>query len=67
MDQRILNIPNISCGHCVATIEKELKALSGVLKVSGNPDTKQVDIQWDAPATLDSIKRVLEDINYPAA
>lgn len=67
MDRTILNIPNISCGHCVATIENELKELSGVLKVAGNPDTKQVDIQWDTPATLDIIRKTLEDINYPAA
>lgn len=67
MEQIILNIPNISCGHCVATIENELKELSGVLNVSGNPATKQVDIQWDAPATLDIIRKTLEDINYPAA
>lgn len=67
MDQIILDIPNISCGHCVAAIENELKELSGVLKVSGNPGTKQVDIQWDAPATLDIIRKTLEDMNYPAA
>lgn len=66
MTQEILNIPNISCGHCVATIENELKSLSGVHKVSGNPDTKQVDIQWEAPATIEIIKKALEDINYPA-
>lgn len=67
MEQKILKIPNISCGHCVAAIENELKELSGVHKASGNVETKQVDIQWDAPATLEIIKKTLEDINYPAA
>jgi len=67
MEHVTLNIPNISCSHCVATIENELKTLSGVLEVSGSPDTKQVDIRWDTPATLEIIKNALKDINYPAA
>jgi len=66
MNQETLKIPNISCGHCVSAIENELKAISGVVKVSGNPDTKLVDVQWDAPATIDTIRKALEDINYPA-
>lgn len=66
MQQETLNIPNISCGHCVAAIENELKDLPGVHKVSGSVDTKQVTVQWDSPATLEGIRKALEEINYPA-
>ncbi len=31
------SIPNISCGHCVHTIQSELSELSGVLKRSRQP------------------------------
>jgi copper chaperone len=67
MQKETLHIPNISCKHCVAAIEGELKLISGVAVVKGDPDTKQVDVQWKSPATLDIIKKVLADINYPAA
>lgn len=67
MQKETLNIPNISCEHCVTAIESELKLISGVMAVSGNPDKKQVDVQWESPATIDIIKKVLSDINYPAA
>lgn len=66
MQKETLNIPNISCGHCVAAIEGELKLISGVTAVSGNPDKKQVDVQWESPATIDIIQKALSDINYPA-
>ena len=36
----ILNIPAISCGHCVATIKRETQEVSGVLAVEGNPEAK---------------------------
>jgi len=67
MQEAILGIPNISCGHCVAAIGDELKLISGVKAVSGNPEKKHVIVQWEPPATIDIIKKVLSDINYPAA
>jgi len=67
MQKETLNIPNISCNHCVAAIEGELKLIPGVTAVNGNADKKQVDVEWDLPATIDVIKKVLSDINYPAA
>ena len=66
MQKETLNIPNISCGHCVAAIESELKLIQGVSSVSGNPETKRVEVAWDSPATIDIIKKTLVDINYPA-
>lgn len=67
MQKETLNIPNISCGHCVRAIENELKTIPGVTAVSGNPDSKRVEVKWDLPATIDIIKQALADINYPAA
>ena len=67
MEKQILNIPNITCGHCVMAIKNELSELEGVKEVEGNPDSKTVSVEWDASATLDAIKKALEDINYPAS
>lgn len=60
-------IPNISCGHCVHTIQSEVSELNGVLSVVANQDTKKVVIDYNEPATEDDIKQLLETINYPAA
>ena len=67
METKVMSIPNISCGHCVMTIEKELRELNGVSKVEGDPNAKQITVGWDAPATLEKIKETLKEINYPAA
>ncbi len=67
MDTKTLNIPNISCGHCVMAIKRELGEMDGVTKVDGDPGKKQITLEWDAPATLDKIKSTLAEINYPAS
>jgi copper chaperone CopZ len=67
MATHTFNIPNISCGHCVAAIKEELSELSGVHSVNGDPATKDVTVDFEAPATEDQIKAKLTEINYPAA
>jgi len=59
-------IPNISCGHCVMTIKNELSEVEGVQSVDGNPDSKTITVEWDAPASIEKIRSTLQEINYPA-
>ena len=59
-------IPNISCGHCLATIKNELSELDGVVKVEGNPEEKHITVVWKSPVTLEMIKDRLKEINYPS-
>ena len=65
METKTLSIPNISCGHCVISITKELSEMEGVAKVEGDPASKSVTLEWDAPAALEKIKDTLKEINYP--
>jgi len=67
METKIFYIPNISCGHCVMTIRNELSGLEGVSNVEGDADSKKVTVTYEAPASLEKIRSVLEEINYPAA
>jgi copper chaperone CopZ len=67
MEEKILSIPNISCGHCVLAIKNELSDMEGVKEVIGSPENKTVTVKWEPPATLDKIKTALKEINYPAA
>lgn len=67
MKKHTFTIPNISCGHCVAAIQNELKLLDGILKVEGNPGDKQILVEFESPATVEGLKKTLAEINYPAA
>jgi len=60
------SVPNISCGHCVNTIQTEVAELAGVEQVVASPATKDVSIIFDAPATEEQIIALLAEINYPA-
>jgi len=67
METTRFSVPNISCGHCVKAIQKELGEMAGVTSVEGDPGLKTIKVAWEAPATEKSIKAVLKEINYPAA
>ena len=67
MNSVTLNIPNISCGHCVHTIKTELSDLEGIKSVEANHETKTATVVFTNPATEESIKSMLVEINYPAA
>jgi copper chaperone CopZ len=66
MAQATLNVPNISCGHCVSAIESELVDVQGVTTVKADAATKTVTVEWDAPASIEGIRATLTEINYPA-
>jgi copper chaperone len=61
------SIPNISCGHCVHTIQMEVSDVEGVQTVKADQESQIVEITFDAPATEDGIKSLLAEINYPVA
>lgn len=60
-------VPNISCGHCVNTIQMEVADLEGVRSVQADQETQVVEIAFDDPATEDTIKALMSEINYPVA
>ena len=61
------NIPNISCGHCVHTIQMEVADLAGVESVEANADTKTATVTFGDPTNEEAIKSLLVEINYPVA
>ena len=67
MERKKLSIPNITCGHCVMSIQRELGEIDGVSKVEEGPTANEITVEWDAPATLEKIRSTLKEINYPAA
>ncbi len=67
METRKFVVPNISCGHCVHTIQNELGDLAGVKQVKADEQTKEVVVQWESPATWAQIQNLLTEIDYPPA
>lgn len=58
------SVPNISCGHCVNTIQTEIGDLDGVISVVADHASKKVNIEFGDPATEASIIEMLKEINY---
>ncbi len=68
MASKTVQVPNISCGHCVHTIERELGGLPGVTAVKADAATKTVAVEWrDGQTDWAAIRDLLAEINYPAA
>lgn len=67
MTTKTFTAPAINCGHCTKTIEMEVGDLAGVSSVKADVDSKQVTVEWDAPATWDEIEALLDEIGFPAA
>ena len=57
----ILNVPDMSCSHCVARITKALEAENLVFKVL--LDTKTVEIEGDE-AAVEKAAAALDDAGY---
>lgn len=66
MSKRSVKVPNISCGHCVKTIEREVGDVDGVTSVRASEVDKTVHLEWDdARTSWDAIESRMEEINYP--
>ncbi len=66
METKTFIVPNISCGHCVRTIQNELTEVRGVDSVQGDAEKKTIAVSWSDPATESEIRNILQSINYPA-
>ena len=65
MTSKTVVVPGISCGHCVATIEREVGELEGVAAVSAEQESRTVTVSWD-PETTDwvAIESLMKEIDY---
>jgi copper chaperone len=67
MDTVTLDIPNISCNHCVMTVKRESGFVDGVEFVSGDVEGKKATFKIEGQAALDSLKEILAEAGYPVA
>ena len=66
IEQATLTAPDISCGHCVTTINQAVGALDGVRRVETSEQPKQVQVEYD-PRRLSpaQIEAVMDEESYP--
>ena len=66
MTRVTLEAPDISCDHCIASIQKAVTKLPGVRFLEGDPNTKQVSLEYDPGSVqLDAIEQAMEAEGYP--
>jgi len=65
-ETRTVRVPNISCGHCVNTIEREVREVEGVRAVRAEEGSRRVTISWDPDRTdWVAIEDTMKEIAYP--
>jgi copper chaperone len=68
LERIVVSTPDMSCGHCVAAIEKEVSAVAGVESVQADLPTKQVTIAYDpALVSVPQLEETLDEAGYPVA
>lgn len=67
MEKVTLSIPDISCNHCVMTVNRESGFVDGADFVSGDVDAKTATFQVANDEALAALKATLAEAGYPAA
>ncbi len=58
--------PDISCGHCVSTVQEALGKHEGVKLAMANAETKFVDVDFDPTVTtVEKLSATLAEAGYP--
>lgn len=68
MVETTLSVPDVSCEHCVKTINGALGAVDGVEQVSTDIPSKTVHLKYDAgQVSMEKIEEILDDAGYTVA
>jgi copper chaperone len=65
MIEKTLNVEDMSCAHCKAAIESELKALPGIEKANADVAMGKVEVRYDeSKVGTEDLKSAIEDAGY---
>lgn len=64
MEQTVLHVEGMSCGHCSAAVKKAVSAINGVAEVMVDLAGKTVTITHNESVTVDNIKSQIEEQGY---
>jgi copper chaperone len=66
MSERVYEVPEVSCQHCVTAITAEVGAVDGVAAVDVDLDTKRVIVR-EHGADDAAIRAAIDEAGYEAA
>ena len=65
MADRTFNVPEMSCGHCKAAVERELSKLSGVERSNADLEKGTVEVSYDEDrVSEEQLKGAIEHAGY---
>jgi copper chaperone CopZ len=65
METITLDIPNISCNHCIMTVKREAGFVDGAEFVAGDIEAKTATFEVQSDKALASLKQTLAEAGYP--
>ncbi|QYZ71172.1 heavy-metal-associated domain-containing protein [Neotabrizicola shimadae] len=60
----VLSVPDMTCGHCKASVEAALSGLPGVAKVTVDLAAHRVEV--GGAAAPEAMLRALDEVGFPA-
>lgn len=68
VQETVLSVPDISCGHCVKAINEALNELPGVEAVTTDIPTKTVHLRYDpSQVSMATVEAALDEAGYAVA
>jgi copper chaperone len=64
VEKKTFKVPNMTCNGCVSTVRGELETIPGVEVLDINKPAQLVTVQWDQPASWETIEQALTAIEY---
>jgi len=68
MTEETLDVEGMSCAHCKAAVERELRALPGIEKADADVARGTVEVRYDeSKVGTEDLKRAIEVAGYTVA
>lgn len=67
MNSHQFQVPDLSCGHCVAAVTRALQALHPLVQVQADPATKRVEVLAPPALSAEQLAAALREAGYPPA
>ena len=64
---RVMNVPDVSCGHCKVTVEKALLALDDVERALVDLDDKTVSVEHADSVSEEALRGAVTEAGYSVA
>lgn len=61
---KTISIEGMSCGHCTGSVEKALRAVSGVQNVNVDLASKSATVELDGSVSDETLKKAVTDTGF---